>query len=253
MLTRFDAAITEARQRIASGDVSGAARALGTARDIDPTAPSLVEISARLNELLRQSPAPSRQAREADRPEPKREASVPAPAQAPPPVAPAPPPPVRPAPEPQPAPVTPVIPAPQTEPVAPPKPAPPPPPPAAERKEPDPAHAAAAQAEQDETALRRLVASYARAIEAKDLALFRSIKPNLSREEERRLQDGFRAVTSQRVTATVISIDRRGDEATIAVRRRDTIDAGGRQQTSESQQSIVAARSGAGWVIVAIR
>jgi hypothetical protein len=157
--------------------------------------------------------------------------------------------------------VAPVVPTPQPEPVAPPpKPAPPPPPkpappppPAAERKEPDPAQAAAAQAEQDEASIRRLVASYARAIESKDLALFRSIKPNLSREEERRLQDGFRAVTSQHVTATVISIDRRGDEATVAVRRRDTIDAGGRQQTSESQQTIVAARSGSGWVIVAIR
>ena len=253
MLTRFDTAVADARQRITAGDVAGAARALGTARDIDPTAPSLVEISARLNELLRQSPAP-RQAREVDRPEPKRETSIPVSPQAPPPAAPVPPPPVRPAPEPQPAPVTPVVPAPQAEPVAPPpKPAPPPPAPSVERKEPDPAAAAAAQAEQDEASIRRLVASYARAIETKDLALFRSIKPNLSREEERRLQDGFRAVTSQRVSATVVSIDRRGDEATVAVRRRDTIDAGGRQQTSESQQTIVAARSGAGWVIVAIR
>ena len=44
-----------------------------------------------------------------------------------------------------------------------------------------------------------VTASYARAIETKDIGLFRAIKPNLSREEERRLQDGFRAVTSQKV------------------------------------------------------
>ena len=49
----------------------------------------------------------------------------------------------------------------------------------------------------DESAIRRVVAAYARAIETKDLALFRSIKPNLGADEERRIQQGFRAVTSQ--------------------------------------------------------
>jgi len=51
--------------------------------------------------------------------------------------------------------------------------------------------------EDDEAAIRRVVATYQRAIENKDLALFRSVKPNLSREEERRIEEGFRAVTSQ--------------------------------------------------------
>jgi hypothetical protein len=108
-------------------------------------------------------------------------------------------------------------------------------------------------AEEDENAIRQVTATYARAIEGKDLALFRSIKPNLSREEERRLQEGFRNVTSQRVDITILSIDRRGDEASVILRRRDTILAGGRQQTTESRQTMALARTGAGWKVVDIR
>jgi len=107
--------------------------------------------------------------------------------------------------------------------------------------------------EDDEAAIRRVTASYARAIETKDLTLFKSIKPNLSREEERRLQDGFRAVSSQRVALTITSIDRRGDEASVRVKRRDTIEAGGRTQTVDSDQTLQLTRTSAGWVVVAIR
>jgi hypothetical protein len=108
-------------------------------------------------------------------------------------------------------------------------------------------------AEEDEAAIRRAASMYAHAIEAKDLALFRSIKPNLSREEERRLQDGFRAVSSQRVALTVVSIERHGDDATVKVKRRDTIEAGGRNQTIDSDQILQMTRASAGWVVVAIR
>jgi len=110
-----------------------------------------------------------------------------------------------------------------------------------------------ASREDDEAAIRRVASTYAHAIETKDLALFRSIKPNLSREEERRLQDGFRAVTSQRVALTVVSIERRGDDATVNVRRRDTIEAGGRTQTIDSDQILQMTRASAGWIVAAIR
>jgi ketosteroid isomerase-like protein len=123
----------------------------------------------------------------------------------------------------------------------------------AEPRERAPAPPAALSAQEDEAAIRRVTATYARAIEEKDLALFRSIKPNLSREEERRLQEGFRAVTSQRVNLTVLSLDRRGDEASVVVRRQDTIEAGGRQQTTASQQTMTLARTGGRWTIVQIR
>jgi hypothetical protein len=113
--------------------------------------------------------------------------------------------------------------------------------------------ASQAAPEQDDAAIRRVIASYARAIENKDVGLFRAIKPNLSREEERRLEESFRAVTSQKVNLTIVSIDRRGDQATAIVRRRDTIQLGGRQQAAESQQAIRLARDGRDWTIVDIR
>jgi hypothetical protein len=107
--------------------------------------------------------------------------------------------------------------------------------------------------DEDDVAIRNVIATYGRAIESKDLGLFRLVKPNLSREEERRLQEGFRAVTSQHVTLTILSIDRRGDRATVLVRRRDVIQAGARQQEAERQQTLTLARSRDGWVISEIR
>jgi ketosteroid isomerase-like protein len=108
-------------------------------------------------------------------------------------------------------------------------------------------------ADQDDVAIRNVIATYGRAIENKDVGLFRLVKPNLSREEERRLQEGFRAVTSQRVTLAILSIDRRGDRATVLVRRHDVIQAGAHQQEAERQQTLTLARSRDGWVISEIR
>jgi hypothetical protein len=107
--------------------------------------------------------------------------------------------------------------------------------------------------EQDEQAIRQLVATHGRAIETKDLGLYRSIWPTLSPEQARLVQEGFRAVTSQRVELTVVNITRQGNEATVTVRRRDMIQAGGQQSTRDSQQTMTVARQGARWVIVNIR
>jgi serine/threonine protein kinase len=109
--------------------------------------------------------------------------------------------------------------------------------------------ASAPAAEDDDATIRRVLASYARAIEAKDLDAFRAVKPNLSGAEQRRLEDGFKAVASQKVDITVLSIEHRASSAIVKVRRRDTLTAGGRAQTSDSQQTMTLIRSGAGWVI----
>jgi hypothetical protein len=152
------------------------------------------------------------------------------------------PPPSAPAPTPQPtAPAA-------TEPASRPNPPTPAPETPAARRESAPPPAAQAS-EDDEAAIRRIVASYARAIETKDLGLFRSLKPNLSAAEQRRMEDGFRAVSSQHVNITILSIDRRDQRATVRLRRRDTIDANGREQTTESQQTMTLIRTSAGWVI----
>jgi hypothetical protein len=92
------------------------------------------------------------------------------------------------------------------------------------------------------------VTTYARAIETKSLALFRRAKPNLSAEEERKLTEAFRG-PQQRIEITILSIDRRGDRASVRVRRRDTIGTAGRQQTAESQQAMTLIRANGGWVI----
>jgi hypothetical protein len=125
--------------------------------------------------------------------------------------------------------------------------------PPSEARPPEPGTPAPSQDEADEAAIRRVVATYGRAIEGKDLALFRSIKPNLSRDEERRLEQGFRAVTSQRVALSVASIDRRGDTATVVVQRRDVLEVGGRQRTVDAKQVLTLGRTNGGWVIVQIR
>jgi ketosteroid isomerase-like protein len=107
--------------------------------------------------------------------------------------------------------------------------------------------------ENDDAEIRRVVATYARAIEGKDIALFRSVKPNLTSAEQRRLEDGFRAVSKQAVNITILSINRKGQDAVVTLRRRDTIQAGGRQQQSESQQMLTLNRNTNGWHIVEIR
>jgi serine/threonine protein kinase len=138
-----------------------------------------------------------------------------------------------------------------------PAPVPPPVPVAPQAETPKSAPAPAAPIQQatvpapddDDTVIRRVIASYARAIESKDLDAFRAVKPNLSDAEQRRLQDSFSAVASQKVDITVLSIEHRASTALVKVRRRDTLTAGGRAQTSDSQQTMTLVRSGAGWVI----
>jgi hypothetical protein len=94
---------------------------------------------------------------------------------------------------------------------------------------------------------------WAQAIERKDLAAYRTVKPNLSSDEVRRIQEGFRAVSSQRVAITILAIDRQTQNAaSVRLRRRDTIVAGGRQQTTDIQQTMTITRSGTGWVITEI-
>jgi hypothetical protein len=79
------------------------------------------------------------------------------------------------------------------------------------------------------------------------------VKPNLSREEQRRLEDGFRAVAKQSVNITILSIDRKGQDAIVAIQRRDIIQAGGRQQQAESRQTLLLSRSESSWHITEIR
>ena len=281
----FEESLAEAERRLAAGDAYGASRALERARAIDPAAPRLAELSTQLVRLSSQmrvakgspvpegplalssgaalvgaNPAAARTTAERTSavasvaPEVATAAGAPptpppqmgsttvepsrAPAEPSAATAPAAPPvvgsvsPAAPAPaSPAPPPAT----AASNEPGAAPRPSPPP------------------TAEDDDAAIRRVVATYTRAIVTKDLTLFRSVKPNLSADEERRLVEGFRAVSSQQVDITVLSIDRQDQRATVRLRRRDTIPIGGRPQARESQQSMTLTRTAGGWLILDIR
>ena len=103
--------------------------------------------------------------------------------------------------------------------------------------------------ENDDALITRLIEAWGRAIETKDLAAYRALKPNMSAAEQRRIEEGFRAVSSQRVTITILGIEIRGTQAVVRLRRRDAINVDGRQQTTDTQQTITVARAGSNWVI----
>lgn len=109
-----------------------------------------------------------------------------------------------------------------------------------------PAAFASPEAAGEEHALRALLEDYVRAIEQKDLRLFRTIKPDLSAEEERRIQKGFEAVQSQVIVMTIQSVELRAAEATIRVARRDTLNG---SIVSSFPQSFFLARGKQGWSI----
>jgi tRNA A-37 threonylcarbamoyl transferase component Bud32 len=262
----FDAAIVDANRLLASGDAQGATRALNIARGIDPASGAVTELSSRLvehfrAESARRTAANPPRSQTAPKPAEEQSAQVTArAAQAPPPAPTAPAPAAAPAAPaaastagaPSAAPATEAAPPPAatkpSEPVA-----PPPRPEPERRSAPAPPPAAATPAtpavDDDDAAIRHVVATYARAIETKDIALYRSVKPNLSGAEQRTIEDGFRAVTSQRVQVTIQSIEHRGPDARVWLRRHDVIQAGGRQQTADSQQTLTLTRTPGGWVI----
>ena len=83
---------------------------------------------------------------------------------------------------------------------------------------------AAADLRAPDLAVRHLISSYGRAIEAQDVKLFRSLMPGITIDAERRLRESFRTIKSQRVGMTIDLIDIGGKTATVRVSRGDTID-----------------------------
>jgi hypothetical protein len=97
-----------------------------------------------------------------------------------------------------------------------------------------------------ETAVRDVVSRYERAIETKDVTLFRSVKPNLSGEEEKRLRRAFESTRSQEVTIAIESIRFEGSRAEARLSRRDTLDG---SIVSSFPQTLRLSRTAEGWVI----
>ena len=98
-------------------------------------------------------------------------------------------------------------------------------------------------------AVRRVIAEYGRAIGSQDLALFRSLKPDLSADEEKRLREAFKAIKSQVVGITVDSVEIDGDRATVRVTRQDVVNG---RPMKPAAQTFRLARSGSSWLIQSI-
>lgn len=262
-LAKLDGLLATVRESLAAGDPVAAARALASAQALAPGDAQVAELGARLSTVpaatapattapATATPAPPETAAGPRTPavRPDTRVAAPAPGAARPPVAPAPT---------APAPAAPAIVAtPAVTPAAdPPASAPARAEPAPERRaapaEPAPLPAAApaiAARESDETLVRRALDTYERAVESKDVALFRSVRPTLSADEERRLRASFAQIEKQDIEMRVEQVTISGDTAEARVARVDTVQTGGRAQTSRSTQTIRLARRGAGWIIV---
>jgi serine/threonine protein kinase len=106
----------------------------------------------------------------------------------------------------------------------------------------------------DDAAIRHVVETYVRAIETKNIALFQSVKPDLTEVERERLERGFRTVSSQFVGFRILSIDRNGQNASVRLMRRDSVHVADRLHVAENEQTLTLARTGSGfWLIVGLR
>ena len=101
----------------------------------------------------------------------------------------------------------------------------------------------------EEPAIRKVIADYGRAIASKDIALFRAVKPNLTPDEEKRLQESFKAIKSQQVAITIDGVSVDGSQATVKVSRQDTING---KPVQPIRQVFRLAQAGGGWAIQAI-
>ena len=106
-----------------------------------------------------------------------------------------------------------------------------------------------ASADGADAAVRRVIAEYGRAISSQDLALFRSLKPDLTADEEKRLREAFKVIKSQQVGITVDSVSIDGDRATVRVTRQDVVNG---RPMKPAPQTFRLARTGGSWFIQAI-
>jgi serine/threonine protein kinase len=97
----------------------------------------------------------------------------------------------------------------------------------------------------EEATVRKTVDDFARAIQARDIELYRAVKPNLSAEDEKRLRAIFKQYKSYKVTVVVNSIQFEGTEAKVRVSRQDTIDG----SPIRLQQLLTMTRGPSGWTI----
>jgi serine/threonine protein kinase/tetratricopeptide (TPR) repeat protein len=97
----------------------------------------------------------------------------------------------------------------------------------------------------DEPAIRRVLQDYERAIETRDISLFKTVKPNLSGQEERTLRATFAQVHTHEIEMTVGPIQVDGHQARVRLNRQDMIDG----KPFAFQQNLVLVKEGGSWTI----
>lgn len=94
--------------------------------------------------------------------------------------------------------------------------------------------------------IRKALDAYIKAVEAKDVQMFRTVKPNLSEDEERRVRAAFKSIQSQVVKINVLTLEIKDGKATVKVSRRDTING---SIVSSFPQTFQLSRESSGWLI----
>ena len=97
----------------------------------------------------------------------------------------------------------------------------------------------------EEPAIRRVVADYVRALVTEDIALYRSVKPNMSGDEQKALEETFRSIKSHEITISGQTVQVEGREATVRLSRQDKIDG----KAFTTQQTLLLTKTAAGWTI----
>ena len=105
---------------------------------------------------------------------------------------------------------------------------------------------APAAAPTDEVLVRRLLDDFERAIEAKDVGLYKSLRTSLSADEERKLRAAFESVRSQELDLAIESLQVGGAAAVVKVRRSGRING---QPVPPIQQVFRLVKGPSGWLI----
>ena len=98
----------------------------------------------------------------------------------------------------------------------------------------------------DEALVRRVLGDFKRAIESKDVALYKSVRPSLSGDDEKKLRAAFLSVRSQEVDLSVESVSIDGSQAVVRVVRSGTVNG---QPVPIQKQVFRLSKGPSGWVI----
>jgi hypothetical protein len=112
-----------------------------------------------------------------------------------------------------------------------------------------PSAAPALVASDDRSAVLRVISDYERAIESKDLGLYRRVWPTLSAAQEKSLKSAFDATQQQDVRITLGAVDVKGEKATVRLSRNDVING---KPVAQIKQTVNLVKQGDVWTIRSI-